>query len=45
MVKIENELSSKLKIQTGVPRGTVLGSIKFLIYINSIQNLIYSFIC
>lgn len=38
-VKIGNNTSNETMIQTGVPQGTVLGPILFLIYINSISKI------
>ena len=41
-VRINEILSDPLKITTGVPQGTVIGPILFLIYINNISKIINS---
>ena len=38
--RVENTMSSKLSITCGVPQGSILGLLLFILYINSLPNAI-----
>jgi len=39
VVKLKNSVSTSLDVTHGVPQGTVLGSLLFIIYINGLLNI------
>ena len=41
-IALEREFSNEDTVETGVPQGTVLGSILFLYHINDLPNAVFS---
>lgn len=39
-VRINDTLSTSLRVKSGVPQGTLLGSLLFLVYVNELMEVI-----